>query len=244
MYLKSKGNMNISIPISITETKKIVREFKVVGYCDAGSDNLIEEEGSLSGYTYIFLSQNFVEYNNVVNQSVNARMLIYSQEPNILNEYTQNLGLNIFSVYNYKIEAIQSMKSSIKNKMILCIILYVVLGINLYSSFKNTLSERKYEIGVKRAIGASKYDIIQQFFFEGLIVTIGNIVLSVCLSVGILLMYKMYIEFESYSVWVVYISKYSVAMFLITSIFLSVLYSVIFAYSTTKIEVLENLRGE
>lgn len=49
-------------------------------------------------------------------------------------------------------------------KEVLIIILFVVLGLNIYGSFMNALRERYLEIGVKRAIGVSKQNIMVQFF--------------------------------------------------------------------------------
>ena len=61
------------------------------------------------------------------------------------------------------------------NKYIIAAVLFVILGINLYSAFSNALNERKYEIGIKRAIGAGKKDIMMQFLTEGIILFIHHI---------------------------------------------------------------------
>ena len=80
------------------------------------------------------------------------------------------------------LETIRAQKTT--KALITCAML-LILGINLYSSFSNALNERKFEIGVKRAIGASGFAIVRQFLYESLTVMVANILVSVALVVDI-----------------------------------------------------------
>ena len=120
----------------------------------------------------------------------------------------------------------------------------LLLGVNLYSSFSNALNERKYEIGVKRAIGASAWAIVRQFFMEGMAVMLLNILLSVLLVSNLLCLYKLYQHFALGEQWVIAVSLYSAAMFGICSVTLTLVFSMLFAYRSTQVEVVQYLKAE
>lgn len=66
------------------------------------------------------------------------------------------MNMSIMNVMDEQNNAIKEENIVIRNKYIIAAVLFVILGINLYSAFSNALNERKYEIGIKRAIGAGK----------------------------------------------------------------------------------------
>lgn len=66
------------------------------------------------------------------------------------------MNMSIMNVMDEQNNAIKEENIVIRDKYIIAAVLFVILGINLYSAFSNALNERKYEIGIKRAIGAGK----------------------------------------------------------------------------------------
>lgn len=120
----------------------------------------------------------------------------------------------------------------------------LILGINLFSSFSNALSGRQFEIGVKQAIGASPWNITLQFLLESLMLMIGNTIISVIIVSDILIIYKFTQRaFCGYN-WIVYVSPYSMAMYAVCCFSITVLYSGLFAYKSSKVEIIKHLKKE
>ena len=118
------------------------------------------------------------------------------------------------------------------------------MGINLFSSFSNALSGRQFEIGVKQAIGASPWNITLQFLLESLMLMIGNTIISVIIVSDILIIYKFTQRaFCGYN-WIVYVSPYSMAMYAVCCFSITVLYSGLFAYKSSKVEIIKHLKKE
>ena len=111
------------------------------------------------------------------------------------------------------------------------------------------LNDRKFEIGVKRAIGASAWSIVRQFLYESLLVMAANVFLSVALVADVFIIYKYLYELYPnawgyYQTWVIYISPHSVAMFGICAVTLTLVFSLIFAYKSTRVEIVQYLKAE
>ncbi|HIT34372.1 MAG TPA: ABC transporter permease [Candidatus Faecousia intestinigallinarum] len=131
-----------------------------------------------------------------------------------------------------------------ESKLYTVALLLLILGLNLYSSFENALSERRFEIGVKRAIGASALDIVRQFLLESTLVMLLNILLSVVLVADGLIVYKLFLRLTAGQEWVAWISPYSVAMFAICAVSLTLLFSLIFACKAASVEIVRHLKAE
>jgi ABC-type antimicrobial peptide transport system permease subunit len=106
------------------------------------------------------------------------------------------------------------------------------------------LQERRYEIGVKRALGAGKMHIVRQFLYESLCVLLFDTLLSATLVIDLMVGYKSYQAFVLEKEWIIFISPYSVIMFLVCSLSLSVVFSLIFAFQSMQVEIISNLREE
>lgn len=177
-------------------------------------------------------------------------IVTYSNEPEKINQLAEQMNYTIVtSTYEWQNSALEAIRLEKRNKSIIACAMLLLLGINLYSSFTNALNDRKFEIGVKRAIGASSWSIVRQFLYESLLVMAGNILLSIALVTDIFIVYK-YIyqhipnEWGQYLQFVLYISPHSVAMFAVCSISLTIVFSLIFAYKSTRVEIVQYLKAE
>lgn len=175
---------------------------------------------------------------------------IYTDSPEQVVQLAETMNFEeIVSVYEQQNSALEAIRYEKKNKAIISMAMLLLLGINLYSSFTNALNDRKFEIGVKRAIGASGWSIVRQFLYESMIVMAANIFISVVLVVDGFIVYKYIYEHtpnESgiYSDLIVYISPHSVAMFGVCAMALTIVFSLIFAYKSTRVEIVQYLKAE
>lgn len=227
----------LNIPIVLNNGNIKYVELEVIGGYKA--KNTLE---NITLNSDIIVAQDAVkDIDYAVNES---RMYIYSHYPKKVQEISDTLALNTKSVYKDKKEIYPQIQKDLKNKGMIAIILFILLGINLYSSFKNALNERKFEIGVKRALGASSIDVIIQFLYEGMIVVTTNIIISSILSVIMFIGYKCYMMFIKGTSFIFYLSKHSICMYLVVSIFLSLVFSLLFAIQSARVEIIKYLKSE
>jgi len=183
-------------------------------------------------------------------------IIFYSDQPE--NVYTMlktmEPNLAVSTVYEGQNRALEQIQTEKGTKAIIAALLLVILGINLYSSFENALNDRKFEIGVKRAMGASGFSIIRQFFYESMIVMTVNTVIAVATVVNVGLLLKLYRQFTmkdtsgliryTYETYTLYITPYSVGMFAVCAVVLTVVFSFVFAYKTTQVQIVDYLKAE
>lgn len=238
------GRLYISIPVQYADQITQIHSFEVVGVCNSDLAPAIiqDEEGNLSGCVDIFVSaENFTDKDIEI---IDKEMLIYSKDMETVCSWLEQLELANVTSYKVKKIANEEMRRSILVKSIIAIALLFLLGVNLYSSFSNALNERKFEIGVRRAIGASPADIILQFFVEGFTVMLVNMLVSIMCAAFMLCLYRIIRLSVYHERWIIYITGYSVSIFICCCVFLSLLYSVIFAVMSVRVEVVHYLKNE
>lgn len=124
------------------------------------------------------------------------------------------------------------------------IALMIILGINMLSSFLNALNERKYEISIRRALGAGKHSIVLQFLTEGLIVIVIDILVSVAVVMMLLSCIKVYHTLVLGEEWIIHITGYSVTIFFLCCTFLALFFSILFSILSTRVEIIQYIKGE
>lgn len=180
------------------------------------------------------------------------KVTFYTEEPELVSQMITEMdsALYVDAVYEDQNRALEKIQTEKSTKALVAAILLLLLGINLYSSFDNALNNRKFEIGVKRALGASAFSIVRQFFYEGLLVMIADILLSVAIVTDIAIAYKVIREAIPLDQWgtkmhfVLYISPYSIAIFVICALVLTVVFSFVFAYKSTQVQIVDYLKAE
>lgn len=226
------------VPIQLNNGNSKYLKLKVVGTYKSS----LSATFGRGNWDVIIMSNETLESLNYVKS--NIHIMVYTKTPELVLEETNNMDVITYSTYNNKEESFKEIRVIAKNKAFMAIILFALLGINLYSSFKNALNDRKFEIGVKRAIGASGSKIIRQFLYEGIIVVVVNIILSTLVTICIFTMYKYYMEHFKNLQYIIYLSKHSLIMFAIVSIFLTVVFSLMFALESARVEVIKYLKAE
>ena len=245
--ISPQGELPVEIDVPVTWSDESVTwvRLNIVGVCKDDSRNNIPQGAENTMMVTIYLSQEQIGDKNASDLFSLTRLTwAYSEKAEEIDASAKQLGMISHCIKDQQLEAMVVIKAQKATKGIVAIILMVLLGINLYSSFSNALNDRKFEIGVKRAIGASSWDIIRQFLYEGLVVMITNIVLSILVVTNIAIAYKAYQYIVEDVQWVIDISIYSVIIFGVCSIFLTIVFSLLFAYKSTRIEIVKYLKAE
>ena len=191
----------------------------------------------------------------VVDGNWHRNLIFYSDQPTSVKQMIKTLepDLPVTSIYEGQEFAFDVIRTEKTTKSLVAILLLLILGINLYSSFQNALKERKFEIGVKRAVGASAFSIVRQFFYESMLVMIANIAVTVAVVVDIGLVLKLYREataitdtYAKFSEenYILYITSESVAMFAVCALMLTVVFSLTFAYKAPRVQIVDYLKAE
>lgn len=240
--------VQIVVPVNWNDGKTTYWELEVVGVSeDAGDCRLaINEYGEFTGQVEIYLSQSLMGDYTAAEFAGSVRRVTWvsTSKPSEIALYAQQMGMVTHSAADAQEEALISIRAQKSTKGIIAIVLLLLLGINLYSSFSNALERRKYEIGVKRAIGASGISIMGQFLMESMMIMLANIAVSIAIVVDVLVGYKLYQKLVEGSTWTVNISIHTILMFLVCSLSLTTAFSLLFAYKSTKVEIVQYLKAE
>lgn len=212
----SEGNLYIYIPIAMKNGEIKLYSLLVSDTYRMNSDeNHLYYNGDtkrIEGYSAVFVSNTTFQDSKVYVE--NTRMVIYSKKPKIIQGWLDNLGLSAdASSYEIVDQIYAKIVDLIDIKILFVIMMMILLGINMYGSFSNALEKRKFEMGVRRAIGASKKEIVLQFFYEGIIIISINIFISIMIVMFVLSIYKI-IMFYRYGIeWIISTNIYSVIIF-------------------------------
>lgn len=240
--------VQIVVPIRWDDRSTSYIPLEVVGIsADTGDCRLgFSELGDYAGQVEIYLSQSLMGERTAADLDGAVRRVtwISTSKPSEIALYAQQLGMVTHSVADAQEEALISIRAQKATKGIIAIVLLLLLGINLYSSFSNALERRKYEIGVKRAIGASGGSIMGQFLLESMMVMLVNIAASIIIVLDVLVGYKLYVRIVEGLTWTVNISIHTILMFLVCSLSLTTAFSLLFAYKSTKVEIVQYLKAE
>lgn len=240
--------VQIVVPIRWDDRTTSYIPLEVVGVsADAGDCRLgFSELGDYAGQVEIYLSQSLIGEHTAADFDGAVRRVtwISTEKPSEIALHAQQLGMVTHSVADAQEEALINIRAQKSTKGIIAIVLLLLLGINLYSSFSNALERRKYEIGVKRAIGASGISILGQFLLESMMIMLMNIAASIVIVVDVLVGYKLYQKLVEGNTWTVNISIHTILMFLVCSLSLTTAFSLLFAYKSTKVEIVQYLKAE
>ena len=237
---------------SNTSMDVTVKENPVTGEMEAHIDSDYE--------SMIIFSLDDLNPNTHPSEQWHRSVVFHSTHPESVLQVIQSMesGLKVDAVFEWQDSALETMRREKQIKSVITIVMLLILGINLYSSFQNALNERKFEIGVKRAVGASAFSIVRQFFYESMLVMLADILITIVLVVDISLIFKLYREatyfsvlsegytrtIKSYMEYVLYITPYSMGMFAVCALVLTVVFSFIFAYKATRVQIVDYLKAE
>ncbi len=229
------------------ETGAYFWKLKIVGVCqDLLTNTVVYKDNVISWFgVNLYLSRDVLQKMEIEKiPQIRYMSTIVSNDPVTVISIANNLQQTVEGVALAQREANRIMRTETKSKGVTAILMFILLSINLYSSFSNVLQTRNYEIGVRRALGASQKSIMQQFLYEAFIVLGTDTILSGIIVLDGMLLYKAFYAWKSGQVWMIYIDKSSWYIFCVSSLILIVSFSLIFGYKATTIEIVDYLKKD
>ena len=114
----------------------------------------------------------------------------------------------------------------------------IVGGIGIMNIVLATVMERTREIGIRRAIGARRYDIVRQFLIESVLISVGGGLLGIAFGVGLSWVIAAVAE------WNTIVTSISVIVAFGVSVCVGVLFGIYPAMKAAEIDPIEALRYE
>ncbi len=171
-----EGMKNIQIDTIIGQVAVINGiTFEIVGLVDDSEEYYSDISIPTNTYNEILSD---IKVNQILKVTLHedAEVGIVTREiEEILNKYGSNRELGSYYIQN-SIESIELIKSIVESltwfTVVVASISLFVSAIGVMNMIFTSVSERKKEIGIKRAIGAKKSDITNEFLIEGCIITL------------------------------------------------------------------------
>lgn len=224
-------------------------ECRVVGIMETATDSnatITDDNGKTTAWSGIYLSQQTAQeiLKDAQPEYPQRYVIFYTRTQQIVMEAADETGMFAIGAYKWINAAKEELALHARTKLIIVLLLFVLLGINLYGSFSNALEKRRFEVGVKRALGASKFDIVWQFLGESLLLMLCNAFMSILVVSNVLLVYKYIYQLTHNDPWTIYLSGTSAAMFAVVCLALTMLFSGIFAAKATQVQIVDYLKAE
>ena len=129
-----------------------------------------------------------------------------------------------------------------RTKALIMILVAVLAGISVFGTMENSISARKTEIGIKKALGAGDGAIMFEFLVENIITAFVAMLFSICLVSLALLAYTFYQRRILIMDFVVWIYPSTIWLFLCYA-FSSILgFSLIPAFRATQVNIIDTIR--
>lgn len=194
--LAEKNSLSVGSTITVVNPndESIKTEFKIVGIYKDNSESdefsMFSNSANKILTTYTALN-NFVSLattdTNKISTQTNATFILKDQDSvNPFLSEIQSKGLSEYYTLTTNVDSINESIKPIENlnsfaTIFLIIVLLIGGGILMIVNMIN-IRERKYEIGVLRAIGMKKMSVLFQFIAESFMVTFAGIILGIVIG--------------------------------------------------------------
>lgn len=191
--LANLNDLNIGDTITLTSpnNKKITYDLEISGIYKENSENddmsSMYSKSANNIITNNTVIENILELDEELNVTITPTFILTSNSVvDNFKEEVEEKGLSEYYTVTNNLDEVESATKSINNVKTFAttflIITLIIGGIVLLVINIINIHERKYEIGVLRTIGMSKFKVISQFVVELLIVSLISLSIGACIG--------------------------------------------------------------
>ncbi len=205
---------------------------ETVVYCPISLEYIQKEEFKNCYYVWNYESES--KYNDALSRLKSIK-LYYEQ---------RRVEMDIFEREAIKSEIEEEMNTLKFLMYFIIIALVIIAGVSTMNIMFFSIKERINEIGIKKALGATKIDIVVQFILEGQIIGLFASCFSVLISIAIVRLLEFYINNEMYIYFQMQIGINEVLLPVSLAIIYSFVFSLLPSIYGANINVTKALRFE
>jgi putative ABC transport system permease protein len=189
----------------------------------------------------LFSSSQEKNISTVVFYSPQNRFSVVEKAIDILiKPYNGNI---VLYTYNNRIQLVENAQQSMNIALaFIAIFIIVVSGLNMLNCLFFSIKERIGEIGIRKAIGATKISIMVQFIFESMLITMVGVIIGIGIVTFLFIVLSAF-SIEIFRAQIVFaISKEMILSTIIVLLLQGVLFSIIPARYAANIKIVNALR--
>lgn len=202
--------------------------------------NLTQE--SFQGNLRVFLARESLPP-NIDNWVKNEFYFIYSDYATDIADLARQNEMIAATAASVQPVARQAMRNAIQLKTMVASLVFILLTWNLNGSFANALKERRYEIGLRRSLGASPRDIIKQFTAEATVVILLSAVLSFLIAVAGFYLIRLFFYIAKKEVLTIFLQPTSFLIMSLMTLSIVLILSLAFSFQAMNVKIVSALQG-
>lgn len=237
---------SIKLPMKKSNHEFYLAEFRIIGVVKKRADKTvnIDSENTVIHQTDLYLPYELKSDLFTDSNPITKNVTIISDNMRAIVKQSRQYKAGINSIAAYHDDMYKKSKENIIIKGIILLVIVIILNINMFSTLNNIIAKRKKEIGIMRALGVKKKDIMIQFFFELFYVLLINVFVVSTVIIAIFYMISQIISSKSDIPFLMYMEPQSIILYLSTSFMLMMSNAFCTSYLTTRIDILENIKAE
>lgn len=190
--------------------------------------------------TFEISSQKFLIWNEVSNnQKIKDNLTLYKNQS--LKEFSSYDVIDRNSVMAKNANELKPLKVFLT---LIMLILLIISGINAMNTMFFSIKERINEIGIKKALGATKLEILNQFIIEGMIISFIASIVAIIFSCLTVLLIQTYLNESMFILFEVIFTPSNLLLPVFVAFLYGFVFSIIPSYYGARIKVTDSLRFE